>query len=86
MMEKLATPSRDVVLWLSGYYNGKRYNTIIQPQTIKKYEEQVNSYCYKHGDIPRKTVFSHESHHDAGGVKRRAAKRNDSQRVQALLT
>jgi hypothetical protein len=22
--EKLSAPSRDVVLWLSGYYNGKR--------------------------------------------------------------
>jgi hypothetical protein len=50
MMEKLAYTSRDVVLWLSGYYNGRRNNTIIEPQTIKKHEEQVNSYCYKHGD------------------------------------
>src|SRR5262249_42266882 len=52
MMEKLAYTSRDVVVWLSGYYNGKRNNTIIEPQTIKKHEEQheqqVNSYCYKH--------------------------------------
>jgi HdeA/HdeB family len=48
MMEKLATPSRDVVLLLTGYYNGTRNNTIIEPQTIKKDEEKVNSYCYKH--------------------------------------
>ena len=50
VMEQLASPSRDVVLWLSGYYNGKRNNTIIEPLTIKKYEEQLNYYCYKHGD------------------------------------
>jgi len=48
LMEQLAAPSRDVVLWLSGYYAGKRNNTIIEPQTIKKNEEKVNSYCYHH--------------------------------------
>ena len=47
-MEKLASPSRDIVLLLTGYYNGKRNNTIIQPQTIKEEEEKVNSYCYQH--------------------------------------
>ena len=51
LMEKLAWSSRDVVLWLSGFYNGKRNNTIIEPQTVKKDEEKVNSYCYKHGEI-----------------------------------
>ena len=50
MEEKLLSPSRDVVLFLAGYYNGKRNNTIIEPQTIIKEEERVNSYCYKHGD------------------------------------
>ena len=48
LMEKLAAPSRDIVLWLTGYYAGKRNNTIIEPQTIKKDEEKVNSYCYQH--------------------------------------
>ena len=48
--EKLASPSRDVVLWLSGYYNGKRNNTIIELQTIKKDEEKVNSYCFQHSE------------------------------------
>ena len=46
--EKLASPSRDVVLWLSGYYAGKRNNTIAERQTIKKDEEKVNSYCFQH--------------------------------------
>ena len=48
--EKLASPSRDVVLLLTGYYNGKRNNTIIEPQTIKKDEEKINSYCFQHGE------------------------------------
>src|SRR5262245_59037684 len=47
--EKLAYISRDVVLLLAGYYNGKRNNTIIEPQTIKKHVEEVESYCDKHG-------------------------------------
>ena len=50
VMEQLASPSRDVVLWLSGYYNGKRNNTIIAPQTIKKDKEKVDSYCSDHRD------------------------------------
>jgi hypothetical protein len=48
LMEQLASPSRDIVLWLTGYYAGKRNNTIIESQTIKKDEERVNSYCYQH--------------------------------------
>jgi acid stress chaperone HdeB len=48
LLEKLAWTERDIMLWLSGYYNGKRNNTIIEPETIKKDEEKVNSYCYQH--------------------------------------
>jgi acid stress chaperone HdeB len=42
------TFSQNVVMWLSGYYNGKRSNTIIDPDAIKKNEEKVNTYCYQH--------------------------------------
>src|SRR5215472_10789163 len=48
MGEQLATPSRDIVLLLAGYYNGKRNNTIIEPQRVKKEDEEVQSYCYQH--------------------------------------
>jgi hypothetical protein len=50
MGEKLLSPSRDVVLLLTGYYHGKRDNTIIEPQTIKKEEEKVETYCFQHGE------------------------------------
>ena len=50
-LEKLAVTSRDVMLWLSGYYNGKRSNTILEPETVKTNGEKVNSYCYKHSDM-----------------------------------
>ena len=46
--EQLATPSRDIVLLLAGYYNGKRNNTIIEPDAVKQNEEKVNRYCYQH--------------------------------------
>jgi acid stress chaperone HdeB len=42
------TYSQYVVMWLSGYYNGKRSNTIIEPDTIKKNAAKVSVYCYEH--------------------------------------
>jgi HdeA/HdeB family len=48
--EKLAASSRDVLLWLSGYYNGERHNTIIEPLAIQKHAEQINLYCQDHRD------------------------------------
>jgi len=48
--EKLATPSRDVVMWLGGYYHGKHSGTIVQPQTVKQNEEKIYSYCFGHRD------------------------------------
>jgi hypothetical protein len=50
LMEKLEWSSRDFVLWFSGYYHGKRNDTIIEPETIKKNEEKINQYCYAHRD------------------------------------
>ena len=44
-MDKI-TFSQYVVMWLSGYYNGKRNNTIIEPEAIKKNEEKVKLYCF----------------------------------------
>jgi hypothetical protein len=49
-MEQLALTSRDMVLLLAGYYAGKRSNTIIEPQAVKKNEEKVSQYCYGHRD------------------------------------
>ena len=43
-------PSEYVAMWLSGYYNGKRNNTIIDPDALKKDEEKVNQYCQGHRD------------------------------------
>jgi hypothetical protein len=44
--EELASPTHDVVMWLSGYCNGKRNNMTINIQTIKNDEAKVRLYCY----------------------------------------
>jgi hypothetical protein len=54
-MRRLATPSRDIVLLLTGYYHAKRNNTVIEPQTILKEVEKVNLYCDEH---PETTVMA----------------------------
>ena len=54
LKEELASPTHDIVLWLSGYYNGKRNSTIINLRTINNDEEKVRLYCYKN---PETTVL-----------------------------
>jgi hypothetical protein len=44
------TFSQYIVVWLSGYYNGKRNNTIVDPDATKKAEEKINQYCQGHRD------------------------------------
>ena len=50
LKEELASPTHDIVLWLSGYYNGKRNSTIINLRTINDDEKKVRIYCYKNPD------------------------------------
>ena len=50
LKEELASPTHDIVLWLSGYYNGKRNSTIINLRTINDDEKKVRLYCYKNLD------------------------------------
>jgi acid stress chaperone HdeB len=50
VMEQLDWTQREVVFWLNGYYNGKRNNTTVEPEAVKKNEEKVNQYCYGHRD------------------------------------
>jgi acid stress chaperone HdeB len=48
LMQRLPAPSHEVVVWLSGYYNGKRNTTIIEPEALDKNEEKVDFYCNLH--------------------------------------
>ena len=42
---KVADPEF-IGLWLSGYYNGKRDNTIIEVQSLKTNGEKIKHYCF----------------------------------------
>ena len=46
LREQLPSPTHDIMLWLSGYYTGKRNNLIINLRTINDDEEKVRLYCY----------------------------------------
>ena len=48
-MQALPWTSRDIVLWLSGYYHGKHDNTIIEPDAIQRDADKLNNYCFGHG-------------------------------------
>lgn len=39
------TDPNNIALWLSGYYNGKRGNTIVNVQSFKDNLEKVKDYC-----------------------------------------
>ena len=52
LREQLPSPTHDIMLWLSGYYNGKRNNLIINLRTINDDEEKVRFYCYSNLDTP----------------------------------
>src|SRR5215470_17825009 len=54
ILEQLAPPTHDIVMWLNGYYSGERNNMIINFQTIKNDEEKVRLYCYQN---PETTVL-----------------------------
>jgi hypothetical protein len=48
--EQLTAPSRDITLLLAGYYNGRRNSTIIEPQKIKREDQEVSLYCFQHSE------------------------------------
>ena len=44
-------PSKYVALWLSGYYNGKRNNTIIGTGSMDENEQKIDLYCLQHREM-----------------------------------
>jgi hypothetical protein len=42
------TDPNNIALWLSGYYNGQRKNTIIKVESFKENLEKVKDYCITH--------------------------------------
>ena len=41
------TDPKNIAMWLSGYYNAKRDNTIIDAQTLEKNVDKLKDYCLR---------------------------------------
>ena len=44
--------TRSVANWLSGYYNGKRGNTVIEAGSMQKNVHDLERYCRKNREMP----------------------------------
>ena len=44
--------TRSVANWLSGYYNGKRGNTVIEAGSMQKNVRDLERYCRKNHEMP----------------------------------
>lgn len=49
-LRKIANPEK-VALWLSGYYNGKKGNTIVDPQKFDSATREITEYCRQNFNI-----------------------------------
>ena len=48
LVTTVASPD-DIAIWLSGYYNGRRNNTVIDVQQLKDHAQKVKSHCLYSG-------------------------------------
>jgi acid stress chaperone HdeB len=44
-------PTKSVALWLSGYYNGKHGNTVIDAGALQRNADKVEDYCRMNLDM-----------------------------------
>ncbi len=51
LLGRVGASTRSVANWLSGYYNGKRDNTVIEVGSMRKNERELERYCRKHSDV-----------------------------------
>ncbi len=42
----------DIAMWLSGYYNAQRGNTIIDTETLAAQKSQLQEYCLRNLKVP----------------------------------
>ena len=45
------TNDDSVMIWLSGYYNGKRGNTIVDPQVFKENAKKIRTHCILNSNV-----------------------------------
>ena len=48
---KITNP-QNIAIWLSGYYNGKRGNTILDTQRLIENSKKLQDYCFLNSQTP----------------------------------
>jgi acid stress chaperone HdeB len=48
------TDPRNIAIWISGYYSGKRNNTVIDTQQLNEYYDKLKTHCSAN---PTRTVM-----------------------------
>jgi hypothetical protein len=48
---KIINPN-DIAMWLSGYYNAQRSNTIIDTETLAAQKRELQDYCLRNLKMP----------------------------------
>jgi len=48
---KITNP-RNIALWLSGYYNGKRGNTVLDTQALTTNAKKLQDHCLRNPQMP----------------------------------
>ena len=43
---------KDIAMWLSGYYNAKRNNTIIDTETLAAQKRDLQDFCLRNLTVP----------------------------------
>jgi acid stress chaperone HdeB len=52
LMLDTITLSDNMAYWLSGYYNGKRSNTVVDLDGLRDYVNSVEQFCIRNQDVP----------------------------------
>jgi hypothetical protein len=45
------TDPQNIALWLSGYYNAKRNNTLVDTQALAANAQKIKQYCLRKPDV-----------------------------------
>lgn len=46
------TDPQNIAMWLSGYYNGKRGNTVVDTQGLNENSKKLRDYCLRNPATP----------------------------------
>jgi acid stress chaperone HdeB len=51
LLYKITDP-RDIALWINGYFNGQRKNTVLDTQKLKDHFDKLKLYCVVNPTLP----------------------------------